>query len=152
MKFPEVIGSNLEFREFKLPYGFEAKHNIVIVPFHRSHQALVDQWAPYLSKLVSKFPDLEFYEIPTLSKGYKLMRFMIDGGMRAGIPNLKTRQRTITLYINKKDFKKQLNIQTEKTISLFLVNKNGEILWREQGGFTNQKAEELKKILFELNA
>lgn len=80
------------------------------------------------------------------------MRFMIDGGMRAGIQNKRIRERTITLYINKRKFRNKLDIPTERTISLFLINREGDILWRGQGEFSSNKAEELEKVLFELNA
>jgi len=152
MKFPEVSGSNLEFREYNIPYDLDGQYNIVIIPFWRSHQVLVDQWATFLNTLTKKYPDLEYYETPTLSIGYKLMRFMIDGGMRAGIQNKRIRERTITLYINKRKFRNTLDIPTERTISLFLINREGDILWRCQGEFSSNKAEELKKVLFELNA
>lgn len=152
MKFPEVSGSNLEFRDFNLPYDLDGQYNIVIIPFWRSHQVLVDKWISFLSILIKKFPDLEYYEIPTLSTGYKIMRFMIDCGMRAGILDKRKRERTITLYINKRKFRNELGIPTEKTISLFLINRKGDILWRSQGEFRNNKAEELEKVLFKLNA
>jgi hypothetical protein len=72
---------------------------------------------------------------------------MIDGGMRAGIPNTQVRERTITVYTDKSKFKKALEIPNEKTIYLFLVNKKGEILWRESGVYDDSKAEELTDYL-----
>ena len=72
---------------------------------------------------------------------------MIDGGMRAGIPNKEVRERTITIYINKSKFKKTLEIPNEQTIYIFLVNQKGEIFWRESGVYDDSKAEELTDYL-----
>jgi hypothetical protein len=80
------------------------------------------------------------------------MRFMIDGGMRAGIPDRSVRERTITLYTNKPLFEKHLNIKSEDTIYLFLIRKDGEILWRSEGEFDADKGEELTRTLKNLNS
>ncbi|MFB0559991.1 MAG: hypothetical protein ACETWM_01980 [Candidatus Lokiarchaeia archaeon] len=149
MKFPEVKGKNLEKQTFRLPQDLEGELNILIVPFQRWHQQLVNTWTFFLNTLVEDNPSLEYYELPTISKGYKAVSFMIDGGMRAGILDKKTRHRTITLYINKKTFKEQLKIPNEDTIYLFLVTKDGDVLWRAEGAFSSEKADELEAIISE---
>ncbi|MFX0176471.1 MAG: hypothetical protein ACFE85_09605 [Candidatus Hodarchaeota archaeon] len=151
MMFPEVSGQNLEFENFELPYSLKGELNLVIIPFRRWHQDLVDEWSIYLNTLEKKYPNFRYYEVPTLSNGYKIMRFMIDGGMRAGIPNKRVRERTITTYINKSKFKKELNINSENTIYLFLVNKKGEIIWRSEGEFDKIKANALEDLLANYN-
>jgi len=113
MIFPEVSGQNLEFENFTLPYNLEGTLNLVIIPFQQWHQNLVDEWSFYLNSLEKKYSNFKYYEVPTLSKGYKIIRFMTDGGMRAGIPDKGVRERTITLYINKNLFKKKLKIPSE---------------------------------------
>ncbi|TFG00318.1 MAG: hypothetical protein EU542_08190 [Promethearchaeota archaeon] len=143
MLFPEVEGKNLESKSYKLPHDLEGELNILLIPFQRWHQNLVDSWGPYLEDIINRFTGVKFYEIPSLSSGYKMMSFVIDGGMRAGIPSKKVRERTITIYINKSRFKKALEIPNEQTIYIFLVNKKGEILWRESGVYNDAKAEEL---------
>ncbi|MFX1470390.1 MAG: hypothetical protein ACFFB8_17240 [Promethearchaeota archaeon] len=147
MIFPEVIGQNLEFEKFNLPYNLAGKLNLVIIPFRRWHQDLVDQWSFYLNSLEEKYSNFKYYEIPTLNRGYKVMKFMIEGGMRAGIPDKKVRERTITIYVNKSQFKKELEIQTEDTIHLFLINKKGEIIWHTEGQFNLNKTKALENIL-----
>jgi hypothetical protein len=147
MIFPNVSGKNLEFENFNIPYDLEGDLNLMIIPFKQWHQNLVNQWSFFLNTVESEFLNFRYYEIPTLSYGYKLMRFMIDGGMRAGIPDKGVRKRTITLYLNKNEFRKSLEIPSEKTIYLFLINKKGDILWRSEGEYTPTKAKELKDIV-----
>jgi len=147
MIFPEVSGQNLEFENFNLPYNLEGTLNLVIIPFRRWHQNLVDEWSFHLNNLEKKYSNFKYYEIPTLNKGYKVMRFMIDGGMRSGIPDKAVRKRTITLYVNKTPFKKKLKIRSEDTIYLFLMNKNGEIIWRSEGSFDKKKFESLEEYI-----
>ncbi|NHK29825.1 MAG: hypothetical protein FK730_00640 [Asgard group archaeon] len=148
-KFPEINGKNLEGKKFTLPFDLEGEYNIVIVPFLQYQQLIVNNWTVFLDKLQKKYPFFEYYEIPTLAIGYKAMRFAIDGGMRAGIQDLRTRQRTITVYINKKKFEKKLDIETEQFIYIYLL-KNDEILWEEKGDLTEEKAQSLENFLSKL--
>jgi len=67
--------------------------------------------------------------------------------MRAGIPSKETRRRTITLYIDKESFKESLDITTEETIILFLVDTKGDIIWRNEGGITEEKAILLRELI-----
>jgi len=57
------------------------------------------------------------------------------------------RERTITLYIDKDPFKSALGIESEDDIHLFLVDREGEILWRSSGEYTEGKASELIKVI-----
>ena len=152
MRFPNVSGENLEKKKYNIPYDLEGEINIVIIPFQRWHQSLVDEWSAFLNNITRSNPNFRYYEVPTLNSGYKIMRFMIDGGMRAGIPDRGVRERTITLYTNKPLFEEQLNINSEDTIYLFLIRRNGEILWRSEGEYDKQKGEALLKTIEKINA
>jgi hypothetical protein len=145
--FPRVEGSNLEKENISIPEGLEGRSNIVIIAFKRYQQFLVNQWASVLADMQKEYPFFEFYELPTLAWGYKGMSFVIDGGMRAGIPNKRTREKTITLYLNKSKFKKQLDIPSEETIYLYLLTKDGEIIWQEKGRPNKGKVKRLEEAL-----
>lgn len=138
-QFPKVSGSNLEGRKFQLPRDFEGAINLAIVPFQRWHQDVVDTWAPALGGLVQAMPGFRFYELPTLWRMNPLYRWGIDAGMRAGIPDRSTREITITLYLDKDAFRRQLEIPNEETIHLLLVTPQGEINWRTTGEASPEK-------------
>jgi hypothetical protein len=147
--FPVVTGYNLERRQFEFPRDFEGEFNLVIVPFQRYHQAIVDTWIPTAQQIEADFPVFMYYELPTLTTMSPLYRTFLNEGMRAGIPDTTARQRTITLYLDKDLFKSALDIPSENDIYLFLVNTQGEILWRTTGEFTQDKAESLLEYLRE---
>ncbi len=67
--------------------------------------------------------------------------------MRSGIQDRNSRERTITLYLNKRDFKKDLHIPHENTIYLFLIDRKGHIYWNEKGIFTQKKADKLEQSI-----
>ncbi len=149
MDFPKIEGSNLEGRKYKLPQDLDGKLNVVIMPFLREQQELVDQWVFFLMDLFQKKPELRFYEIPTLQARDKYFQMAVDEAMRAGIPDKSARERTITIYTNRDEFLPKLNIEGLEIIQIFLLNKDGQILWRSEGEFTKQKGIELKKTINE---
>jgi len=67
--------------------------------------------------------------------------------MRAGIPNKATRERTITLYLDKNTFRQALDIPNEKNMWVFLFDKSGQVLWRIEGAYTKEKGEALKAAI-----
>jgi hypothetical protein len=142
-----VSGSSLDGKRFNLPRDLKGKVNIVIIAFRREQTDIIEQWATPLKEIMKADPSLEVYELPTLSRGYSPFRWWIDGGMRAGIVNDEARRRTITIYTNKRNFKVQLGIPNEETIYIFLVGKDGRIITRVQGDFTEEKHWQLQNAV-----
>ena len=149
-KFPEVTGDNLNGESIRIPSQLKGEVNVLLVPFQMWQQGLVDSWVPFLVSLMEKNPNFDFYELPTIRKMNFFIRRVIDGGMRGGIPSRDTRGRTITLYIDKKPLKDALEIPTEDTLYLYLVDKEGTILWEESGELSDEKATSLEEALQQL--
>lgn len=145
--FPRVKGENLNRRRFVLPDEFEGTLNLVFIAFHQWHQPDVDSWMPFAKQLAAQYPSLRYYELPTIRRMNPLFQSWIDGGMRAGIPNVQTRDATITLYIDKEPFREALAIDHEDEIAIFLVDSSGTIHWRTGGRYTPQKANSLLTTL-----
>ena len=145
--FPSVQASNLEKREFKLPSDFEGERNLLLVAFEREQQKDVDTWLHEMKRFEELDPGFQYYELPTIEKPNALTRWFIDTGMRRGIPDRKARQRTITLYIDKKPFVEALMITNQKKIYEFLVNRKGEVLWQSDGVFDATTGASLRSAL-----
>ncbi|MBE0409864.1 MAG: hypothetical protein IBX69_09045 [Anaerolineales bacterium] len=147
MQFPNVQGSNLMREKIHLPQDFEGKINIVLIAFQQWHQKLVDSWIPAVERLETDFSGLVYYELPTIQSMNFLAKAFINEGMRAGIPNLKPRRRTITLYLDKEPFRQALEIASEDSITVLLVDKDGEVLWSCDGSYEIDKELALKEVI-----
>jgi hypothetical protein len=147
MKFPETSGSNLLRQKVTLPDDLQGELNILLVAFYRWHQDLVDTWVPTVSQLEGAYSGVRFYEIPVIQKMNFVYRTFINEGMRAGIPNQATRQKTITLYLNKEDFRRAVDIPDERTIWVLVIDRQGNILWRTKGAYTQEKGDALLKAI-----
>jgi hypothetical protein len=147
MQFPKVSGSNLEGRRFRLPGDLEGEMNLLFIPFQRWHQDWVDTWVPFARALQDQVPGLRYYELPTLPRMNPFYRISLDLGMRMGIPDRAAREATITLYLDKDAYRQALQIPSEDTITLLLVDRAGTIFWRSEGPFDEAKATDLGKYL-----
>lgn len=143
MIFPTVCGESLTGREFVVPYSLEGEYNLVMVSFEPAQQFLLRTWLPMLSQLADQHHSFRFYELPTLGNLTEDQRMFIDHGMRRTIADPDIREIVITLYLEKSTFCQALDIRTENTIHLFLIDHEGEVLWRCEGIATQYKKEDL---------
>jgi hypothetical protein len=134
----------LQRNSFQLPRDLDGALNILLIAFQRWHQSLVDTWVPFLQQLEQQSVDLRYYELPTIQELNTFSRIFINEGMRAGIPDSTARERTITLYLDKKAFRKTLDLPHEEDIYVLLVDRQGQVLWRTSGALTPDKAESLR--------
>ena len=84
-----------------------------------------------------------YYELPTINRMGATRERLLDEGMRAGIPDKAARARTITLYTDKKAFQKALGIDGDDSIHAILIDRDGNVLWRAEGRFTEEKGRAL---------
>ena len=143
MKFPSVKATSLTNKPYQLPRDLEGELNLVIVAFKQWQQDWVDTWIPSLQSLAYQHKNLRVYEMPTMSRFNGIYRFMIDNGMRAGIPDKAVRAATLCAYIDVPPFAQALQLPGRDSIYLFLLDRAGEILWRGQGAFDQAQCDEL---------
>lgn len=145
-------GSSLSGTRHRLPGTLAGEVNLLLVAFQQRQQGDVDTWLPLARELGASHPGLRTYELPVISRGYRLVSGMIDGGMRAGIPDPEVREATITLYIDKGRFRRALAIDTEEEISVLLVDRSGRVLWRAGGPLQETSAAGLRAAIEEAGA
>ena len=140
-EFPSIEGNNLNKEKKVVPDDFVDKDLIIIVAFQQWHQGLVDQ---SINLLENNEMDLthNIIEVPTIRKTNKLNEIYLDGVMRAGIRDDRIRNRTITAYLNKEEFKEDLDIPNEETIYWFLIEEgSSKILIQGEGIITERELE-----------
>ena len=142
-QFPTVSGFNLNRQELEFHRDFRGDLNLLFVPFLQFQQAIVNTWIPFADQLESALPELAYYELPTINELPALSRTFINEGMRAGIPNAKARERTVTLYIDMARFMRASAFPRKNEVHVLLVDRQGGILWRTTGSFDEAKGSAL---------
>lgn len=146
-RFPETSGKDLLRRSRNLPADFAGDLNIVLVAFQQWQQRQVDSWVPFLRTLENSMSSLRYYELPVIQQMNWLSETFINEGMRAGIPDPDTRERTITLYLDKTAFRQALGLDSEDTIHIVVTNRYGQVFGRLHGAFDPGKAAYLLELV-----
>ena len=145
--FPSVTGKNLLRQTINFPDDLPEKLNILLLAFYQSQQMDINTWLPFVQQLEDQFDGVSYFELPVIYEMGRVRQFLLNEGMRAGIPDPKSRLRTITLYLDKDTFLSQLEIASESDIQILLVAQNGEVVWRTTGRLTPVKESTLRQEL-----
>jgi len=133
MEFPALKVRDLEGTDYVIPDGLPGGPHVIVVAFQQWHQMIVNRWKPSLEAIAERHPGTEVWEVPSLSRGYRLFRSGIDGGMRAGIPDVNVRRHTLTAYTDLGALAASLGIDSFETVYLFVVDCDGTVRWRGEG-------------------
>jgi putative protein-disulfide isomerase len=149
MTFPELKAQTLAKQDIVLPKDVAGKPSIICIAFDGAVQNLIDTWAtPLLEKYSNNA--INYYEVPMIKSGYKLMRGVIDGGMRGGVAqNLHTN--VATYYGGLSDYKTNLMMDDAKNCYLFLLDKSGVIRYVSDNSADADKLAELYAAIENIN-
>ncbi len=140
-RFPEVKAESLAKTMESIPDSAKGKVTLIVVAFLQQSQPQLDSWlGPFGEKFGSQ-EGFTFYEVPMISSGYKFMRFVIDSGMRGGIPKNKHKN-VVTMYGDVEKYMNELNLEARYGYA-FLLDKEGIIRWQGQGFSTPESLKEL---------
>jgi hypothetical protein len=140
-KFPEVNADSLAKTRESIPGSAKGKVALIAVAFLQQSQPQLDSWlGPFTERFGSK-EGFTFYEIPMISSGYKFMRFIIDSGMRGGIPKEKHKN-VVTMYGDVEKYMKALGLDARYGYA-FLLDREGIIRWQGKGFSTPEALKEL---------
>jgi hypothetical protein len=139
--FPEVKSKSLAKNIEIIPDSAKGKVTLIAVAFLRESQSQLDSWLEPFTKEFGNNKAFMFYEIPMISSGYKFMRFIIDRGMRSGIPEPKHKH-VVTLYGDVEKYINELGLDPSFGYA-FLLDKKGRIQWQAEGFSTPEMLDEL---------
>ena len=133
MRFPHIVAHDLEGRRYEVPGDLPVGPRVLVIAFQRWHTSIIEQWLPGLERAVHDHPGTTWWEIPALSRIYAPVRPYIDGGMRAGIPDVDARRQTLTTYTDLRALASALDLPTFETIYVLVVDAAGDVVWMGSG-------------------
>jgi hypothetical protein len=131
--FPSIFGKNLNKEGMTIPDDFSDKNLFVIVAFQKWHQPLVDEMIEILEECNVQ-NSYHILEVPVIQKLSWFRQMRLDTLMRVAIKDSNIRQRTITVYLDKKEFRDKLDIPHEDTIYWFLVDHISKRIYMRGSG------------------
>jgi hypothetical protein len=152
MIFPRVTARDLEGQTVEIPAGLSGTVNLVVLAFKRDHQYPIETWMPHFARLESDHPGFEVWEVPALSRSYRIWRGAIDGGMGAGVPDPHARRHTLTAYVDVRGLQRALKLPDLDEIHLFLLDQSGSVRWQGHGAYNEATLAALTAALRALTA
>jgi hypothetical protein len=145
--FPTLRAENLLGDEIEIPAGLPGEVQVIFVAFQQQQQPRVNTWLAVADALEADFPGLRYFEFPTIARPYRLMKPIIDNGMRSGIQAEAARARTITVFTNVRRFVEVTGLPGTDDIAVFLLDSEGRVRFRETGVRTPEKEEALREVI-----
>ena len=143
LRFPALAARNLDGDGVELPAGFIGEQNLVLVAFRREQQTAVDTWIAWYTGIAAEHPELRAYEVPVIATKWSPGRSMIDGGMARAVGTAEARQRTLTVYGDVRRVTDGLGIGHTSQITALLVDREGRVVWRTTGAWTQSHSDEI---------
>jgi hypothetical protein len=147
MRFPQLAARDLERRARALPEDFSGAPNLVVVAFRREQQPMVDTWVEWFGTIAAQHPQLACYEVPVIATRWSPARPVIDGGMAQAVRESQARRRTLTVYTDVRRVTDALSIDDTGTITVLIVDPDGNLLWRTTGPYTEEAGSALLELL-----
>lgn len=149
--FPSVDAWNLLEEDYTLPTDLQGSPRVIILAFEREHQEIVNPWLDALARMQeTDFPEMNYYELPTVGRMSMLGRWWLDSMMRTGIKEEAQRRRTITMFLEDREATMaQIGIGDLTTIYTLVLNANGTVRGSIPGAADDQKLERLIALIKE---
>ena len=137
-RLPPLSGRGLDGGHHRLPDDLRAQRTFIVAAFRREHQALVDEWLPWLIDLEERRPDVAVLELPVLYPRIRPPGGSSTAAWRAASgPTPPAPGRSRSTQTSGRPCA-SATAGTD-TIGVLLVDRSGLILAREHGGFDDEK-------------
>ena len=144
--FPSVSGKDLNDKPWIAPSGFPGERTLVVIGFEEEQQVGIDSWFEGM-EVLDPASRISWIEMPLINNPGLVMRWIINTGMRGGIPSKEVRSHVWTAYTKKKAFMEACGMTTTKDVYALVVNRSGKIIAMESGNYSKKGAEVLRKAL-----
>ena len=134
--FPTISAYNLAKAKLNLPSDFAARFDLLLISFQPEQQTQIDSWMPVAQALQHTNFDFRWYRMPVSASENILFQWWDNSSMRSDETDPETYPWIVPLYVDVKSFRRSLKIPTTHAISVVLVDKQGQVLWRAEGAMT----------------
>jgi len=130
--FPEVNSKFLAGRVVSLPGAAGGKVTLICIAFVRSAQSMIDSWVQPFERKFEKDSRFAVYEIPMINAAWRVLSWMIDSGMKRGIP-IEKHDNVVTFYGDYSSYQEALGMEDINLAYIFLLDKKGIVRWSWHG-------------------
>lgn len=134
--FPVISSYNLDKEKVTLPADLAGKLNLLLISFQPEQQKDIDSWMQEAQGLLHTTLGFRWYRLPISGPENMIFRWWENSSMRSDETDPEVWPWIIPLYTNKDEFRRNLQISSEREIVVLLTDKQGHVLWRATGAMT----------------
>jgi hypothetical protein len=146
---PQIKGTTLEDQDIILPDAVRGKVTLLIITFSKAAGELGRGWNDPFFKDYPQDDKVTSYAIAMLEDVPSLLRGMVRGGIKKGVP-LPMHRRFLTVKQDENQWKQYLGLKNEKDPYLILLDAQSQVKWIRHGAFEPAVYGELKARIAEL--
>ncbi len=139
---PSISGTTLSGHKVTIPQDTRGKVSCLVMGFAYDARFDVEDWVEALRNRFGQNPDVVLYEVPVISRWFRLMAPMIDEGMRRGTPTAM-HDRIVTVYANPGPLREALGASPISDTWVYLLDRDGRVVFQYGGPFDEQRFSEL---------
>ncbi len=144
-QMPTVQTETLAEVALTLPKDLPAPRTLVLMGFEFDHTKVMDEWVEKMNLRRDQLPWMQTHMIP---RPWALISGFVNSRKRPYFPDPYVRERVAPLYIDVSAFITTMGFaDSRKEILLAVVQPDGTVLARAQGGFNAAQAEALLAVL-----
>jgi hypothetical protein len=138
-----VQSKDLNGHAVTLPRDLPGERTVVILGWQRDQQSSIESWA----KAMAPTAGPAWLSVPVIDTSNGFLRMIINSGMRHGIPNHAWWPHVVALYTRKAEFNQKVGVTDEAQVQALVVDREGNILERVVGDYTEVGADRLRAAL-----
>ena len=143
-QFPRVYGKSLANDEIIIPDSFKDKVTVLLIGYQQRAQFDIDRW---ILGILQADVRAHIVEVPTIAGMMpQMVQGFIDNGMRSGIPKNDWAS-VVTVYKDAPKIIEAIGNERPQSAHVVVLNRNGEIQWTYNLGYSAQKVLELKELI-----
>lgn len=145
--FPQVRGSTLQDVEVTIPDSFRGKPTVLLVGYLQKAQFDIDRW---ILGILQADVKAQIVEVPTIAGMMpQMVQGFINNGMRSGIPKSDWAS-VVTVYEDASKIIDAIGNERPQSAHVILLNKDGQIVWTSNIGYSATQVLELKRLVEDL--
>lgn len=145
--FPTVSFYSLAKTRVTLPADLHGDRNLLLLSFKLDQQADVSGWSAVIDQWRVADPALGAYTCLVSPRSNFVWRWWQNSSLRSDRSDPKRWTTTLPLYVDKPQFRKELEIDSEKQVVLLVTDRQGHVLARVSGPPTEQSRSMIRNTL-----
>ncbi len=141
---PPLHGTTFVGEAVALPDALRGKVGVLIVGFSQGSRAEVAEWGHRLADDAERPAGLEFYEMPVLESVPRLLRGWVTKKIKESV-SARGQAHFLPVEDHEAEWKRVAGFRAADDAYVLVVDGNGVVRWRTQGGLTDQAYAEMKR-------